>query len=84
MDGENFASNAWIILSVLSIVSLIGSQTTISTHFILGMGKAKIRSYFSFLSLSLYLISLPFLTKYLGIVGVALSMLSSSIAGEYF
>lgn len=73
--GAEFAADSWLILSILTLSSLIGSFTAIPLHVILGLGKSKLVLLFSTFIVTSYLIFLPLLTKTLGVHGAAIAML---------
>ncbi|MEQ8172477.1 MAG: hypothetical protein ABRQ38_26580, partial [Candidatus Eremiobacterota bacterium] len=79
--GEDFASKSWFILSALSFSSLIGSLTTVPNLITMGLGHSKVIGIFSCITTLVYLISLPLLTKLLGIPGTLTGMIIAVMPG---
>jgi O-antigen/teichoic acid export membrane protein len=75
---ETFAKSAWFILSITCISATIGSFTTIPNQVIIGIGNSKLLGHFSIITLILYLILLPLLTKYYLLEGAAFGLLITS------
>lgn len=82
--GKEFAQNAWVVLSVISFSSLIGSLSAIPNLIILGLGNSKLLGVFSLITIVLYIIFIPVLTKLFGINGTAVALLLTSTGVIYY
>ena len=79
--GENFAEETWFVLSVLAFTASLGSISTIPNLFTMGLGYAKIITYFSIFTIVFYTITVPVFTHLVGVTGTAWAMLISSMPG---
>jgi O-antigen/teichoic acid export membrane protein len=77
--GPAFASESWVILSIMCASSTIASFSTIPNLVILGTGSSKLLGYFSILTVVLYSILLPLLTKFYLLMGAASALLITSL-----
>jgi O-antigen/teichoic acid export membrane protein len=77
--GPAFANESWVILSIMCASSTIASFSTIPNLVILGTGSSKLLGYFSVLTVILYSILLPLLTKFYLLVGAAAALLITSL-----
>jgi O-antigen/teichoic acid export membrane protein len=77
--GSSFAEKTWLLLSIVSLSSLIGSASTLPNLLILGMGNSRLIAFFSFLSIGLYIIFLPVLTAKFGLEGSAAALLINTV-----
>lgn len=77
--GAEFAEQSWLILSLLSISSLVGSFSTIPNQVVLGVGNSRLLGYFSIMAVLLYSILLPLLGKLFLLTGVAVGLLVTSL-----
>ena len=82
--GKEFAHDAWFVLSVISFSSLIGSLSAIPNLIILGIGNSKLLGIFSLITIILYIIFIPILTKLFGINGTAIALLLTSAGVIYY
>ncbi len=82
--GVAFARQAWLVLSVISFSAFIGGMSTIPNLIILGQGNSKLIGVFSFLTIVLYIIFLPILTKLFGIIGTSFALLITNLAVIYY
>jgi O-antigen/teichoic acid export membrane protein len=67
--GTEFAEQTWISLSLQALGALLGSMTVISIQVVMGLGYARVRSYFSAVTIVLFLILLAPATAWYGING---------------
>ncbi|HLO80519.1 MAG TPA: oligosaccharide flippase family protein [Chitinophagaceae bacterium] len=77
--GSEFAGQSWVILSLLSISSLVGSFSTIPNQVVLGIGNSRLLGYFSIMAVLCYSILLPLLGKLFLLTGVAVGLLITSL-----
>jgi O-antigen/teichoic acid export membrane protein len=77
--GSEFADQSWLILSLLSISSLVGSFSTIPNQVVLGVGNSRLLGYFSMMALLFYSILLPLLGKLFLLTGVAVGLLITAL-----
>jgi O-antigen/teichoic acid export membrane protein len=77
--GKGFAEESWPVLSVMAGTVLLGSLTTVPNNIALGLGYTRLKSIFSIISIVLYLILLPVLTKQLGVMGTAIGVFCSTV-----
>jgi len=77
--GYDFAENSWMVLSIITFSGFIGSLSAIPNLIILGKGNSKLIGLFSVVTVALYIIFMPLLTKYFGIIGASISLLISSL-----
>jgi O-antigen/teichoic acid export membrane protein len=82
--GAEFAKNSWVVLTIISFSSFIGGLSAIPNLIILGRGNSKLIGLFSILTIILYIISLPLLTKFFGIIGTAIALLITSCGVIYY
>jgi O-antigen/teichoic acid export membrane protein len=82
--GKEFAGDTWLVLSVISFSSLIGSLSSIPNLIILGLGNSKLLGIFSLITIVLYIIFIPILTKLFGINGTAVALLLTSAGVIYY
>jgi len=80
MGGE-FAEHTWIILTLLSFGSLLGSLTAVPNLVTMGLGYSRIVGMFSIASLGFYLVLTPLLTTWFGLVGTGWAMVISTLPG---
>ena len=73
--GSTVAENTWVALILLAVLSLLGSLTLVSIKIALGLGHARIQSYFALATIVLYMILLVPLTSQFGIIGAIISMI---------
>lgn len=79
-----FANESWWVLSLLAIVFAIKSITIVPINIGLGLGKAKLLSLFSLISLVIYFSLLPLTLPNFGLLGLLFVLLLSSIPGIIF
>ena len=82
--GILFAEKTWILLSIISISSLIGSLSAVPNLVILGMGNSKLIAFFSCISIFLYIIFIPFLTSNFGLIGCGVGLLLTTFITIFF
>lgn len=79
--GNAFADQAAPILSLLGLMSLLGSLTTIPNLITMGLGFARVIGIFSLLALVFYLVFVPLGLKVLGVFGAGWAVLLSTLPG---
>ena len=82
--GAEFAKNSWLVLTIICFSSFIGGLSAIPNLIILGRGNSKLIGLFSIFTIILYIISLPLLTKFFGIIGTAIALLITSCGVIYY
>jgi len=82
--GTDFAEKTWLVLSIISFSGFIGSFSAIPNLIVLGQGNSKLIGIFSFLTIVLYVIFLPLLTKYFGIIGTSFALLIATSGVIYY
>lgn len=82
--GAEFAQQTWLVLSVISFSSFIGGLSAIPNLIILGQGNSKLIGVFSLLTIILYIIFLPILTKLFGIIGASFALLITTMGLIYY
>ncbi len=78
--GKDFSENAWMVLSILSFSSMIGSTSVIPNLIIMGMGNSRLIGLFSIISIILYIILFPIFVKLWSVIGIAFAMLVVSLS----
>lgn len=81
--GEEFARNAWPVLSILSLSSILASGTTIPIQLVLGWGHSKVVGVFSLGTVVTYLAALVLLSPLWGIIGTAFALVIATIPGLF-
>lgn len=79
--GNAFADRAAPILSLLGLMSMLGSLTTIPNLITMGLGFARVIGVFSVLTLVFYLVFVPLGLMIFGIYGAGWAVLLSSVPG---
>ncbi|MDD8013333.1 MAG: oligosaccharide flippase family protein [Acidobacteriota bacterium] len=79
--GRAFADRAAPVLSLLALVSLLGSLTMIPNLITMGLGFARVISFFSLSILFLFLLSVPLGLMLFGVYGAAWAVLFSIVPG---
>jgi len=82
--GNDFAMSSHLVLSVLTLGSLIGAQSTMPNLIITGLGHSKLIGFFGLLAIGCYCIFLPVGTKYFGVLGTSWGMLLTTLVNIYF
>lgn len=82
--GEEFAEQAWLVLSIITFSGFLGSLSTIPNLLLLGQGNSHLIGIFSIITIFTYTIFLPVFTKYFGIIGTALALLIASSTIIYY
>lgn len=82
--GAEFAQQTWLVLSVISFTSFIGGLSAIPNLIILGQGNSKLIGVFSILTIILYIIFLPILTKLFAIIGSSFALLITTLGIIYY
>jgi len=82
--GSEFASQTRLVLSVIAFSSFLGGLSAIPNLIILGQGNSRLIGLFSFITIVLYIIFLPLLTKFFGLVGTSLALLIATVGVIYF
>jgi len=77
--GNDFAEKTWMVLGIITFSGFIGSLSAIPNLIILGKGNSKLIGLFSIVTIVLYILFMPILTKYFGIIGASISLLISSL-----
>ncbi len=81
--GQEFAEKGWVVLMVLSFGAIIGSISTVPNLVTMGLGYSKVISVFSLFTVLCYVILVPLLTKFFGIVGAAWAIFFAQIPGLF-
>ncbi len=76
--GRTFASNSSKVLTIICISSAIASFSTIPNQVVVGTGNSKLLGYFSIITVIVYLIFLPVLTKFYLLIGAVYGLLITS------
>jgi O-antigen/teichoic acid export membrane protein len=71
--GAEFAEKTWSSLSLLAFGALLSSMTVISIHIAMGLGYARVRSYFSAVTIGLFLVLLAPATARYGVNGAIIA-----------
>jgi O-antigen/teichoic acid export membrane protein len=79
--GQPFADGGWLVLSLLAMMSLLGSLSAVPNLITMGLGFSRIVGKFSLLTLAFYVGLLPIFTRQWGIEGSAWGLLVSVIPG---
>jgi O-antigen/teichoic acid export membrane protein len=79
--GEAFAREAWPVLSILSVASVVASVTSIPIQLILGWGHSRLVGLFSLGTIIAYIGALVVLSPAWGVVGAAASMVIAGLPG---
>jgi O-antigen/teichoic acid export membrane protein len=82
--GSTFAEKSWIILTILGITYIISNWTIIPTNYLYGLGRSGFVAIFSIILLLISSLLLFILTYKLNIIGTAIGVLTSQLAGVYF
>lgn len=78
--GYEIANESWLVLSIITFSSLIGSYSAIPNLVILGLGHSRLIGVFSVMTIILYAVFLPAMTKWFGLIGTSFAMLITSMA----
>jgi O-antigen/teichoic acid export membrane protein len=79
--GSEFAEHTWQILTLLAFGSLLGSLTTVPNLVTMGLGYSRIVGMFSIVSLGFYLVLIPLLTSWFGLMGTGWAIVVSTLPG---
>ena len=79
--GSEFAEHTWQILTLLAFGSLLGSLTTVPNLVTMGLGYSRIVGMFSIVSLGFYLVLIPLLTSWFGLMGNGWAIVVSTLPG---
>jgi len=79
--GRSFSDAAWLVLSLLAMMSLLGSLSVVPNLITMGLGFSRIVGQFSLLTLLFYTALLPLFTWQWGAIGSAWGLLVSLIPG---
>jgi O-antigen/teichoic acid export membrane protein len=77
--GLEFAEQTEWVLVFLALTALIGSLTMVPINMLLGIGRTDIILYFAVFNFTLYVILLPYLTAYYGIMGLVVGMFLATL-----
>ncbi len=77
--GAEFANKSWLILSIICLSGTVGSFTAIPNLVLLGLGISRLIGFFSAITIVSYLIFIPLLTKYFGLIGASNALLITSL-----
>lgn len=82
--GREFADKGWLVLSVITFSSFLGSLSAIPNLILLGQGNSRLIGIFSIITLVTYTIFTPVLTKYYGVTGTAIALLIATSTVIYY
>ncbi|MEG8988153.1 oligosaccharide flippase family protein [Ignavibacteria bacterium 4148-Me] len=79
--GEELANKTYIILIVLSLQTYIGVLTIVPNNYLLGLGRTKVQSIFSIITLLFTLSIVPLFTIWKGVIGTVFGLLVCTFPG---
>jgi O-antigen/teichoic acid export membrane protein len=79
--GTDLADKGSTLLTLLALSGLVGSLTTVPNMIVMGLGHSKVIGLFSVLTVVVYIVSLPILTRNVGLTGTGYAMILATIPG---